>query len=153
MNQDRYIGYTDRCTVKLDFDHISLQEVIQWSDRAYNWYELEGYCVLRSSENCYHVIFDRTVDWSTNVSVMAWVCLQSKNPSLTKWFKMQGIKEGSTLRISTKQEKPAPALVYKKGSQCNEIQEYWELRHVIEKYLDEKYRKFMQQGEMPLYVV
>jgi len=66
---------------------------------------------------------------------------------------MQGIKEGSTLRISTKQEKPAPVLVYRKGSQCNEIREYWELRHTIEKYLEEKRRKIRHQDDISLYVI
>jgi hypothetical protein len=36
--------------------------------------------------------------------VVAWVSLLSGNPMLEKWFIMQCIKEGSTLRVSPKKQ-------------------------------------------------
>jgi len=35
---------------------------------------------------------------------MAWVSLLSQNKNLQKWFIMQCIKEGSTLRVSAKEK-------------------------------------------------
>jgi hypothetical protein len=71
------------------------------------------------------------VSWKDNVKIMAWVCLLSKHKKLTGWFILQCIKEGSTLRVSEKKEKPQPRIVYRYGSQQNQIAEFLAYRKVV----------------------
>jgi hypothetical protein len=73
------------------------------------------------------------VSWRKNVKIMAWVSLLSQNKDLQKWFLMQCIKEGSTLRVSKKGEKPEPRLVYRYGSQTGQIAEFLAYRKLIKK--------------------
>lgn len=50
------LGFSDRETVKLDFDNTPFKNVRYWAVRAYNWFHLEGFWILRSSKNSYHVV-------------------------------------------------------------------------------------------------
>jgi len=115
------LGYTDRETVKLDFDNMPFKQVKYWASRVAKWFRLNGFLVLKSSEKSYHVIFDRPVSWRKNVSIVAWVSLQTKHTKLTGWFILQCIKQGSTLRISPKRDKPTPRVVYRSGTQNCQI--------------------------------
>jgi hypothetical protein len=109
------LGYTDKATVKLDFDDASFKEVKSWALRTMKWFRLRGFIILKSSKNHYHVLFDRSVTWKRNVHIVAWVSLESKNEGLKKWFLMQCIKESSTLRVSPKGAKLSPRVVFRKG--------------------------------------
>lgn len=129
-SQGNVKGYSDRETVKLDFDDITLIEVRKWARKTCYWFDLQGFMVLESSKNCYHVVFDRSVDWIENVSIMAWTVLQSQNQGLNKWFVMQCIKKCSTLRISSKGRKPAPRIVHRRGSQSHEVSNYLNARNL-----------------------
>jgi hypothetical protein len=66
-------------TVKLDFDNVSLSTVRYWVSRSMRWYHLRGFIILESSPHCNHVVFDRTVTWTENVKIMAWVALMTKH--------------------------------------------------------------------------
>jgi len=115
------IGYTDTETVKLDFDDTPFKIVKYWAFRIMKRFNLKGFIILKSSDKNYHVVFDRKVSWKLNVKVMAWVSLLSHNGMLGKWFVMQCIKEGSTLRISPKREKNSPRIVFRHGEQNDQI--------------------------------
>lgn len=65
--------------------------------------------------------------------VVAWVCVQSKNAGLWKWFMMQCIKESSTLRITKKKERPPPKIVFRQGKQNQEISFFLRWRKHIRK--------------------
>jgi hypothetical protein len=121
-------GFTDTETVKLDFDDTPLKNVTYWADRTLNWFKLGGYIILKSSSNSYHVVFNRSVSWSKNMKVVAWVALLSKNGGLIRWLIMQCIKQSSTLRISNKNKKPSPRIVTRQGKQDKQIQEFLEYR-------------------------
>jgi len=131
------LGYTDTETVKLDFDDIEFKKAKQWALKAMNWFKLEGFVILKSSEKHYHIVFNRTVSWIFNLHVVAWVGLQSKNEGLRKWFLMQCIKENSTLRISTKKTKRPPRIIYRHKKQGKQIKDYLEWRQLI-KEIDKK---------------
>ena len=105
------LGYTDTETVKLDFDDVTFRTVRYWASRTMKWHKLEGYIIFKSSEKCYHVVFNRPVSWSENMSIVAWVSLLSHKETLKKWLEMQCIKKASTLRVSPKKEKSAPRVV------------------------------------------
>jgi len=130
-NLKSVLGITDMETVKLDFDKTSFKTVKYWALRTMRWFKLKGFIILKSSDKCYHVVFDRRVSWRMNVKVMAWVCLLSKHRKLTGWFIMQCIKEGSTLRVSPKKEKPEPRVVFRYGCQDNQIAEFLAYRRLV----------------------
>jgi hypothetical protein len=134
------LGFSDTETVKLDFDEVSFSFVKRWALRVMKWFKLRGFMVLKSSETCYHVVFDRVVSWSENMRIVAWVSLQSHSGSLCKWFLMQCIKGCSTLRVSPKREKPSPRIVYRHGKQDQNIRDFLKNRRIIKK-ISQKLRK------------
>ncbi|MEM3700697.1 MAG: hypothetical protein QXL57_07530 [Candidatus Bathyarchaeia archaeon] len=125
------MGITDKNTVKLDFDKTKFRTVKYWAMRTMRWFKLKGFIILKSSKNSYHVVFDKKVSWEKNVKIMAWVSLLSQNKNLQKWFTMQAIKEGSTLRVSAKKDKPEPRIVFRYGSQENQIAEFLAYRKIV----------------------
>jgi hypothetical protein len=129
------LGYTDQTTVKLDLDKMPFKTVKYWALRAMKWFRLRGFIILRSSENNYHVVFDRLVTWKKNTHIMAWVCLESKNEGLIKWFLMQCIKGSSTLRLSPKREKASPRIVFRFGKQDQQIKNYVGNRRLIKRII------------------
>jgi hypothetical protein len=126
-------GFTDRETVKLDFDNTPLWLVVYWSMRVCVWFKLEGGVILKSSKGSFHVIFNRPVSWSRNVHIMDWVGRLSKIESLMNYALMQGIKESSTLRIGPKGGKPSPRVVYRWGNQNGQVKAYLRERRAINK--------------------
>ena len=129
------LGYSDTETVKLDFDKTPFRVVRRWADRTCKWFKLEGYVILKSSENSYHVVFNRTVTWTENLKIVAWICLHSRHRKLLLWLLMQCIKGSSTLRISPKGKKPAPRIVHHHGQQDKEIRFFLTQRTQIRKIL------------------
>jgi abortive infection bacteriophage resistance protein len=139
------LGITDQETVKLDFDKTPFRTVKYWAMRTMKWFKLKGFIILKSSKNSYHVVFDKKVSaWKDNVKIMAWVCLLSKHKKLTGWFILQCIKEGSTLRVSEKKEKPQPRIVYRYGSQQNQIAEFLAYRKIVKSII----AKLQRQKEL-----
>jgi hypothetical protein len=135
------LGFSDSETVKLDFDEASFSLVKYWALRTMKWFRLRGFLILKSSKNCYHVVFDRAVSWSENMRVVAWVALQSRNKGLAKWFLMQCIKGCSTLRVSPKREKPPPRIVYRYGEQNKNVRDFLRNRRIIKKISDKLRKK------------
>jgi len=127
------LGYSDEDTVKLDFDQLPFSKVRYWASKALKHFKLHGFIILKSSKNCYHVVFDKTVSWAENMSVVAWVALLSHNKGLMKYLLMQCIKKCSTLGVSSKKEKPFPRVVYRFGNQSENIKEFLKNRKLITK--------------------
>jgi hypothetical protein len=102
-----------------------------WAKRASTWHKLDGFILLRSSERHYHVVFNRTVTWATNVKVMDWIALESGNLNLQKYALMQGIKKTSTLRIGNKHNKKPPKIIFRYGNQGKQIKKFLDNRNFI----------------------
>jgi hypothetical protein len=119
--------------IKLDFDNELFRGVKALASRTMKHFRLGGYVILRSSRDHYHVVFNSTLSWEKNCKVMAWVSVISKNAGLKKWTLMQLIKGASTLRISSKQGKPSPRIVYRHGKQNHEISTFLRWRRYIKK--------------------
>jgi hypothetical protein len=119
----------------LDMDDTDFKTVQYWAGRAMNWFELGGYIILKSSLGCYHIVFNRSVDWSENMRVVAWVAQLSGNEGLQRWHRMQCIKMKSTIRVGPKSEKPYPRIVKRVGKEDDEIQEFLFIRKEIRKML------------------
>jgi hypothetical protein len=115
----------------LDFDNTDLDFVKFWSRKALRWFKLGGFIILESSAGCFHVVFDRSVSWSENMSIVASITLRSHNSGLRRWQLMQCRKQSATLRISPKCSKPVPKIIYFEGSQEHEIAEYLRFRGFV----------------------
>lgn len=129
-SKNEVIAVTNKETVKLDLDGMSLRLAKKWSTTTMKYHKLKGFILLKSSKNHYHAVFDRKVSWAKNMSIVAWVSLMSHNDELLKWFRMQCIKGDSTLRVSPKEDKKSPRIVYRFGSQDNRIKHYLECRKI-----------------------
>jgi hypothetical protein len=129
------LGYTDCKTVKLDLDDMPYLKVKEIVILIMNLFDLGGYLILKSSDNCYHVVFDRYVSWGQNVAIMARVSLLliKKNTKVLKWFLMQCIKGSSTLRVTPKKDKPAPRVVFTFSEQNHAVTNFLKERERIKR--------------------
>ena len=130
-NHNPLLGFTDDETVMLDFDDTHFRDVRYWARRVAHFFDLGGFLILKSSENNYHVVFNRRVDWSENMSIVAWVSLYSNKEGMRKWFLMQCIKGASTLRVGPKGCKSSPRIVYREDEQDEQIMGFLEKRKNI----------------------
>jgi hypothetical protein len=135
LNLKPILGFSDTETVKLDFDDTPFKQVKYWAFKAMKRFRLGGFLILKSSQNCYHVVFNGRVSWSKNLSVVAWAALLSHNKKLEKFCLMQCIKQSSTLRVSPKKEKPSPRIVFHFGKQNKQVKDFVKLRRNIKKIL------------------
>jgi hypothetical protein len=134
------LGDWSKDTVRLDFDDTPFDEVKLWSLRVLNWFKMQGFIILKSSvkdyvvkqrdkivyslRKCsYLVVFNRKVAWASNVKIMNWTALESGNVNLQKYVRMQCIKGTSTVKISSKGNKPAPSIVFRCGAQDKMVKE------------------------------
>jgi hypothetical protein len=129
------LGYTDTETVKLDVDDTTFRYVKYWAMIALHKFRLQGVLLLKSSPRCYHVVFNRTVTWSENLRIVAWVSLVAHNMSLLKWLQMQCIKQSSTLRVSRKSVKPAPRIVFRYGRDDAQIHQFLRYRRMLKQMI------------------
>ena len=130
------LGYTDVETVKLDLDNMRLEEVRKWANQTLNEFDLWGYLIRRSSENSYHVIFDRPVSWSENLSIVSNVYLWVGSRDLNRWLVMQCRKQTSTIRCTPKGNKPTPTNIELKGRRDNKITNFLEEEKMIKNIYD-----------------
>ena len=128
-------GMTEDEAVMLDFDNVSFNTTKYWASKAMKFHKLGGFIILKSSKDCYHVVFDRSVSWSENMRIVAWVSLLSHNKGTQRYHLMQCIKQSSTLRISNKNQKPSPRIVYRNGKQDNQIRSFLEYRKLIKRII------------------
>jgi hypothetical protein len=124
-------GDWDNCTIRIDFDNDCLVNVKYWAKRACYWHKLDGFIILQSSKRHYHVVFNKTVTWATNVKVICWIALESGNLNLQKYALMQGIKKTSTLRIGNKGNKKPPKIISRYGNQDKQISNFLDNRKFI----------------------
>ncbi len=142
---DPVLSYTDRQTVKDDLDNVTFKMAIYLALRALKWFkhdwlgkvDLEGFLILKSSPNHYHLVFNAPVSWSKNLHVIAWIAQRVKNRSLNAYVIMQCIKESSTLRIGPKGDKPSPRIVFRYGKQDKQIKNFLEYRRLIQRTIRE----------------
>ncbi len=133
------LGFTDTATVKDDLDDVTFKTALYLAFRALRWFrhdyqgkvDLEGFIILKSSPNHYHIVFNAPVPWSKNLHVIAWIAQRVKNRSLNAYVIMQAIKESSTLRVGSKGDKRSPRVVFRFGKQDRQIKTFLEYRKLI----------------------
>ena len=125
------LGFTDTETVMLDFDNVDLDKVKDWARKSMSFFKLGGFIILRSSKNSFHVIFDRTVSWSENLSIVGRIVLMTHHRLLQRWHLMQCIKQSMTIRVSPKGDKSGPWIVFREGRQNEQIVGFLSYRKLI----------------------
>jgi len=128
---DFSLGVMSDETVMLDFDDTTLDFVLYWARVAMDLFELGGFLIRKSSEGCFHTVFDRIVTWKECLRVVAMVVLNSHHEGLKKWFILQARKGSMTLRCTPKGLKPCPVVVHREGSQDDRIQRFLEREELI----------------------
>jgi hypothetical protein len=83
----------------------------------------------------YHTVFNGEVSKDELQSILAWLCLFTKDNGLITWFLLQLIKGTYTLRIGFKGRKKPPKIVYRWGNQDKQIAKFLENRNFILDFL------------------
>jgi len=130
------VGIDEKHMVMVDLDNMSFRKVKDLAESACKHFNLEGFIILKSSRNNYHVVFDRPMRfWSDVLRIISWIGILADNPNVWKWACMQAIKKTCTLRVSEKPTengmKPKPRIVYRYGSQHRQIKAYLKRRKEI----------------------
>lgn len=147
-NLNSVLGFTDQETLKCDFDDCKFGDAKQLAEKITKRFKMGGYILLRSSKDNYHAIFDREVTWSENISIMSWVALTFKNKTgFLRWFLLQGIRQASTLRVSSKKEKSSPRIVFRFGCQKNQIEGFLLFRLRLKRIMVKAHLDLTEQNE------
>ncbi|MEM3829938.1 MAG: hypothetical protein QXP36_12120 [Conexivisphaerales archaeon] len=133
-------GFSDRHTVMVDFDDTNFKRVKSIAYYVCRRFRLEGFIILKSSVNNYHVVFNRPVEeWEKVLSVIGWCSVLSHNPKVRDWAVMQMVKGSATLRVSPKPSnphvKPSPRIVYRYGVLDKQVKVFLAWRNRIKRIL------------------
>jgi hypothetical protein len=148
------LGDHDTDIVKIDWDERLLTEVKRFSRLLNQRYYLDGFIILKSSTtlhkvrdetlekyacqyrtSSYHTVFNRPVSYLELISILAWLCLFTKDTKLETWFHLQLIKGTFTLRLGFKGKKKPPKIVYRFGNQHQQIAKYLSNRAFVLNFL------------------
>jgi hypothetical protein len=151
------LGDCDIDIVKVDWDERFLCEVKRFCKIMVKRFPVlgGGFIILQSSEKTrkirndvfteiaytyksksYHTVFNGEVSKDELQSILAWLCLFTKDNKVTTWFLLQLIKGTYTLRIGFKGKKKPPKIVYRWGNQDRQIAKFLENRNFILDFLD-----------------
>jgi hypothetical protein len=149
------LGDFDTDIVKVDWDERPRTEVKLFSRLMNERYSLDGYIILQSSikkreireqtldhvcysykSKSYHTVFNRVVNHEELNSILAWLCLFTKDNKLITWFLLQNIKGTYTLRHGFKHKKSCPKIIYKFGNQDKQIEKFLANRNFILNFLN-----------------
>lgn len=133
-NEGYTIGFTTDKGLMLDLDKTTWTEALEIAYKTTNKFDLKGFLIAKSSENNYHVVFDKFLSWETTLEILfklVWSYHYHGHgckPELTNWAMLQAIKHSITLRISQKigykKNKPRPKIMLIKGKKQQLIKEY-----------------------------
>jgi hypothetical protein len=151
------LGDWDTDIVKIDWDERFLCEVKRFCKILVKRFPVlgGGFIILRSSVKTrkirndvftdvaycykspsYHTVFNGKVSKDELDSILAWLCLFTKDWNLIIWYLLQQTKKTYTLRIGFKGKKKPPKIVYRWGSQDRQIAKFLENRNFILEFLE-----------------
>lgn len=115
------IGFMTNKGLILDLDNMTYRKAKWIAQYLCRKHKLEGYIIVLSSPRSYHVIFNRYLSWKTVTTILfsLWETI--------RWAVFQ-MREGYlTLRISRKNGKNKPKIVFKTGKTDKLIADYMEI--------------------------
>jgi len=93
--------------------------------------------VFKFKTRSFHLVFNREMKNIAELhSILAWLCLQTKDWDLIMWFLLQCVKQNVTLRTGFKDRKKPPREVYRFGKQDKMIKEFLDNRQFILNFLN-----------------
>lgn len=122
------IGFITDKGLMLDLDNLLLYKVKRLAARLCNLHKLEGYIIIKSSDKNYHVVFNRYLRWKTILQIVfsQYVCI--------RWGIHQARRGNLTLRISKKNGKNKPKIIFCTGKEDKLIKDYLEIYNQFEEY-------------------
>jgi hypothetical protein len=151
------LGDHDIDIVKVDWDERFLCEVKRFSMILVKRFPVlgGGFIILQSSvktrkirndvfteiaftykSKSYHTVFNGEVSKDELQSILAWLCLFTKDNKLITWFLLQLIKGTYSLRFGFKGRIKPPKIVYRWGNQDRQIAKFLENRNFILDFLE-----------------
>jgi len=155
------LGDWDTDVVKIDWDERFLCEVKRFSKILVKRFPVlgDGFIILQSSvktrkirndtfteiaykykSRSYHSVFNGEVSKDELDSILAWLCLFTKDNKLITWYLLQKIKATFTLRVGFKGKKKPPKIVYRWGNQDRQIAKFLENRKFILDFLESSFQ-------------
>ena len=93
---------------------------------------IEEKVVFKYKTRSYHLVFNRKMKNTAELhSILAWLCLQTKDWDLIMWFLLQCIKQTVTLRTGFKGKTRPPKEVCRFGKQDKMIKKFEDNRQFI----------------------
>lgn len=126
--KDCCIGFTTTKGVCLDLDNISEFKARKIAQHTYEKYKLEGYLIMKSSNNHYHIIFNKYITWRKVGQIIFGLYI------VTAWGIWQMRKGEITLRISKKNMKNKPKEIMRKGKTDKLIKDYLYIYNMFKEY-------------------
>ena len=112
------IGFTTTEGVCLDLDYITQEKADKRAVHLLERYKLEGYLLIESSPDHYHVVFNRYTDWRETTQIVF------STFKAIEWGIWQARKGELTLRLSEKNGKNIPQLIKCVGKTDKLIKDY-----------------------------
>lgn len=106
-----YIGCTTSNYVMLDYDNMTLYDVLRDANKLLKKHELVGYALFSSSRNNYHVVFTKKMSWRRVQKILQ----EAQVDRLQKWEKLRVRRQNVTLRIYGNSAKPVPEFITFRG--------------------------------------
>ena len=122
------IGFNTHRGLMLDLDNMKYKKALRIAESLLKRHKLEGFLLIRSSSKNYHVVFNRYLSWRTITKILfsLYECV--------RWAVFQ-MKEGQlTLRISKKNGREKPKILFKVGKTDKVIKDYLEVYEVFKRY-------------------
>ena len=112
------VGFTTRRGVCLDLDDVSKTKAEKIANYRLTKHKLEGYLLIESSKNHFHVVFNRYTAWRKSLQIIfsTWKCIE--------WGVWQAIKGELTLRVSAKKGTNLPKIIKCVGKNDKLIKDY-----------------------------
>jgi len=123
-------GFTTDKGLLLDLDNTTLADTRKIAKKYCNRFKLEGFLILKSSQNNYHVVFNKYLTWKKAIEYLFKIVWNyhyyehGSKPSLTSWAILQACKKSMTLRISKKKHKKIPKIIESFGKNDKLIMDY-----------------------------
>jgi len=122
------IGFTCQKGVMLDLDNITFRKTSNIAEYLLKSQKLEGYIIVKSSKNHYHIVFNKYTNWRKSLMIILSVF------KCVEWGIWQTRKGYLTLRISKKKGNDKPKIMKQTGKTDKLIKDYLQVYKLFEEY-------------------
>ena len=124
-----YIGFTTDKGLIIDLDQIKLEKVTRIAKKLNTQYNLNGYLIMESSPEHYHLIFNEYLNWKDITKIL----FNFNKNSVIGWAINQMRRGDLTLRISTNRGSK-PKIITQEGASDRLINDYLTIYDLFKEY-------------------